>query len=88
VIGSDDCHQSVLYKHIAMIYGINVLQAHYLSTLSRLSYSEIHEKQKALQKSINPSTIKLKFSEIPYDIPPTIKGIEAIPQPIYTNHPA
>jgi hypothetical protein len=71
-----------------MIYSINMLQARYLSTLSRLSYSEIHEKQKALQKSIDLSMIKLKFSKIPYNIPPTIKGTEAIPQPIYTNHPA
>ena len=32
VIGSDDCHQSVLDKHIAMVYGIDVLQARYLGS--------------------------------------------------------
>ena len=48
VIGSDDCHQSVLYKHIAMIHGIDVLQTRYLGTSRRLSCGEMHEKQKAL----------------------------------------
>jgi hypothetical protein len=88
VIGSDDCYQSVLYKHIAMIHGIDVLQTRYLGTSRRLSCGKMHEKQKALQKSIDLSTIKLNFSEILHDISPAVKGTETIPQPICTNHPA
>ena len=62
-----------------MIYGIDVLQARYLGSPRGLSCGEMHEKQKALQKSIDLSKIKLKFSEILYDILPGVKGIEAIP---------
>ena len=88
VIGSDDCHQSVLDKHIAMIYGIDVLQARYLGSPRWLSCGKMHKKQKALQESIYLSKTKLKSFEIPCDIPPAVKGTEAISQPICFNHPA
>jgi len=88
VIGSDDCHQSVLDKNIAMIYGIDVLQTRYLGSPRWLSCSKMQKKQKALQESVDLSNIKLKSFEIPYDIPPVVKGTEAIPQPLCSNHSA